>query len=76
MPLQLWLGGGAFGLLGPSLPRADVLVLAVINHLAFAGTLWVTCLVARRRSGVAGAFIATLLAVSLRTDVWVTFSGV
>lgn len=75
VPLQFWVVGLAYRLVRPLIDGSSVLVPASVNNIFFAGSLLMTCLIARRIGGRAAAVVAALLIAFHNQDVWVTFSG-
>ena len=75
VPFQFWLDGVTFGLLRPFYSASSLLVPVIWNHLFLAGSLVLLYLATWELAGRAAAGIAVVIASTMTTDVWTTYSG-
>ena len=75
LALQFWLAGSLFALLKPVLTTSNILVLVVLNHLFFAGSLILVYQIAKKIGGTWSGILACLLASLFAGDVFVTYTA-
>jgi hypothetical protein len=75
LPLQFWIVGAIYYLLGPVKTGTDIIVPIVINNLFFIGSLTITYTITDRIYGKASAILACILASFLAGDIFLSYSG-
>lgn len=75
LPFQFWVVGSIYKLTQLATLKLSLWPPVVINHLFFAGSLFITVTAARQMAGNLAGLLAALLAAVFAGDVWVTFSA-